>query len=71
MRIKGNKKEDKIAKEAIDMSGVTKIRLPNTDYYLIIKRMSGKIVIVNNTTLNQALKSGSVLTTVVGNMRLS
>ena len=29
---------DKVAKEAIDMSGLTTTRLPYTDYYLTIKR---------------------------------
>ena len=38
MRIKGNKEADKAAKEAVDMPGVTKTRLPYTDYYLIINR---------------------------------
>ena len=38
MRIKDNKAVDIAEKETIDISGITKIRLPNTDLYLAIKR---------------------------------
>ena len=38
MGIKGNEETDKAAKEVIDVPGVSKTRLPNTDYYLTIRR---------------------------------
>ena len=36
--IKGNEEPDKAAKQAIDMPGLTKTKLPQTDYYLTIRR---------------------------------
>ena len=56
------------------MPGVTTRRLSHTDYYLIIRRAKGvkgneKTVLVSYTTSNNALKSGKVLTTAVGNIR--
>ena len=76
--IKGNEEPDKVAKQAIDLPGMTTSKLPYTDYYLTIRRAkncewqkSGKIVVTNYTISNQVLQSGRGLTTVVGNMRLS
>ena len=34
IRIKGNEEADKVAKQAIDMPGMTTTRPPHTDYYI-------------------------------------
>ena len=36
--IKGNEETDKVAKQAIDMPGMTTTRLFYTDYYLMIRK---------------------------------
>ena len=36
--IKGDEEADKVARQAIDMRGMTMIRPPHTDYYLTIRR---------------------------------
>ena len=69
---------DKAAKQEIDMPGMTKTRLPHTEYYLTIRRARNsewQRGWDNNTsklhTLNHALKNKKVPTTAVGNTRLN
>ena len=61
------KEVDKAVKQAIDMPEMTTTRLSNTGYYFTIRRArtpngkgSRKIVLVNYTRSNHALKCGSV-----------
>ena len=72
--IKGNKEADKAAKQTIDLSWMTAIRLPHTDYYLILRRARNtewQRECENNTSKlhYNAWKNGKVPTIAVGNMR--
>ena len=78
--IKGNEEADTAAKQAIDMSGMTTTRLPNTDYYLTTRKTRNsechgkgnmRIILAIYNTLNHALKNGKVSIIAVGSTNLN
>ena len=76
--IEGNGEVDKAAKQAIGIPGMSTTRLPQTDYYLTIRRVRNsewqrewEKLLVSYTTLNHISKNGKVPTTTVSNTRLN